>query len=366
LADVEFLTGVGRIVWGHPMKPQDKTDNDGNFVLDDNGAKIKVWSFGLAIPKAQREIVNGVPNPKTDCELFTDALSAAAAGVPGNNLPNFAWKVKDGDTALDKNGKPLRDKDGYAGCMIYTISTEAFEPRVFQFVNGGWQQFSADMIKTGDFVRVKTMLRGHGANPKKKGSNPGIYINPNGVEFIAYGTAISGGGASAEEMFGGAPRPAALPPGASATPIAPANGSTAMPSPVPSPTPSPAPSPMPGGQPAALPPGSPSPSPTPMPGPTPSPAPSPTPIAPVAALAPTPLAAVPSPTPSPAPTASPTSVQPAHDFVANAMGRQPVGFDPNNGKPIYGYNGTRPIYGWDGSGQWPIYGFDANGQPVYQ
>lgn len=354
MADIEFLTGVGRIVWGHPMKPTDKTDNDGKVILDDKGQKTPVWAFGLAIPKTQREIgPNGVPNAKTDCELFADALGQAANGIPGNNLPNFAWKVKDGDTALDKNGKPLREKEGYAGCMVYAISTEAFEPRVFQFVNGGWQQFTADMIKCGDFVRVKTLIRGHGAKVGARGSNPGLYINPNGVEFIAYGSAIAGGGASAEEMFGGAPRPAALPPGASATPLAPANGQTAMPSSAPAPMTAPAPAPSPMAPAVTLPPGSPMPTPTPA---------APAPIAPVAAPAPTPLAA-----PAPA-TVSPTSVQPAHDFVANAAGRQPVAFDPTNGKPIYGYQpGTnRPVYGYDPTGQWPIYGFDPAGQPIYQ
>jgi hypothetical protein len=332
---IEILTGTGRIVAGHPRKPRVRMQDDGKTpALNPDGSKIIEYGFGFAIPKAEWAPI-------------ATAMGQAASGVPGANDPSFAWKYRDGDTGLDGDGKPLRDKPGYAGCMVIWVSTRIPDLiKVFKPINATtWQELAENEVKCGDYVRCRLSIEGHGKKPGVASSRPGLYLNPQGIEFVGYGEPIFTG-PDASSMFGGAPA-AILPPGASATPVAP-SGSVAMPSPVPAMAPNAAP---------AMPPGYPSPTPMVAPSAVPTPAAAPAPIAPVAV----PIAPIPAASPAPAPTAFPSSgVAPAHDFVNNAAGRQPVAFDPQTGRPVYGYT-------LDATGKnWPIYGYDPAGNPVYQ
>lgn len=350
---VQHLTAVGRIVWGNPLKPQNKTDNDGKVILKE-GQPIPVYAYGLAIPKA-------------DFGPTSAAMSQAATGIPGADQPGFAWKLKDGDTALDAKGKPLRDKPGYAGCYVISISTEVRElAQVYKQVSpGNYVAMGPEEIKTGDYVRTKLDIVGHGAAPGVRGAKAGLYLNPLGTEFVGYGEAIFSG-PDANEMFGGAPAPA-LPPGASATPTpsgnfpgaptaaAPMVPTAAAPGPVPgNPTPGFAPgaAPVPA-SPAGPVPTAPGPTAFPSSGPVPTPAAAPVPAHDVVA------AAMPGGIPQPAP--SPAVASPAAPAAApGAMGRTPVGFHQTTGRPIYGYTP-------DANGQqWPIYGFNPDGSPIYQ
>lgn len=213
----EFTTCLGRIVWGHPLKPQDKTKDDVK-VLDQNGQPIKQWSFGVAFPKAEFQ-----------AQVWPHLAAETAKGYPNGAPPTFTYKYKDGDTDVDAKGNPLSGKPGYAGCYIVSFSTELQAPQCFVFENNAYRQIDETMIKTGDYVMVGTNAKWHGANPNARGSRPGLYINPMTVLLCFQGEAISGSyQADPNAMFGAAPPQVAMPAGAA--PVgAPAPGGAGMP-----------------------------------------------------------------------------------------------------------------------------------------
>jgi hypothetical protein len=207
----EFLTPVGRIVWGNPAKPQKKTDQKTRQPILKDGKPIEQWVFGLAIPKAE---FNQFVLPW----LQYEASTAYPNGVPSN----FSWKYKDGD-GVDRQGKRYSDREGHGGHYILTISTEAFAPQIYKNEGGRYRQIEAQEIKCGDYVVVKINAKVN--VPTSPTHTPGLYINPQGIELVGYGQEIISSGADPDEMFGG--RQYALPPGATATPQAPQGGAAA-------------------------------------------------------------------------------------------------------------------------------------------
>lgn len=200
----EFIA-QGRIVWGHPGKSQKKTDPQTNQVkLDQNNQPIEQWVFGVAIEKNEF-------NANVWPYLYNEALTVYPSG---QFPPKFSWKFKDGDTEVDNKGKPYREYEGRAGCMILTVSTEAFAPPLYKLENNQYVQITADEIKCGDYVAVSILAKYNGATGV---NTPGLYVNPQAIMLVGYGTEIQSSGVDPEEKFAGFT--ATLPPGASATPI---------------------------------------------------------------------------------------------------------------------------------------------------
>ena len=194
---IEFNTPPGRIVWGHPSKSQDvidpqtkqkRTDNDGN--------PRKRWTFGLAIPKDQ-------------CQGMFDAMQAATAEVfPGGAPDGFAWKFKDGD-AKDKEGKPYADREGWAGCFVFSLATEFKMPPNYEFDYGTNKWADSDKIKRGDWVNVTVRVVAHKArNTMEKA---GLYLNPDCICLFKTDKEITGGGVDPNAR-GFAPPPQQTPP----------------------------------------------------------------------------------------------------------------------------------------------------------
>ena len=223
-------TPVGRIVWGHPMKSQVKKDLNTNQPVMRDGQQVEQWVFGVAIPKDQ---FGGLYQ-----QMQQEVLSAYPNGAPSN----FSWKFKDGD-ATDRQGQPYSTREGWADHYVLTISTEAFQPPCYKFENGQYRQLAENEIKTGDYVVVNLDIK---ANiPTNRTHTPGLYINPNAVELVGYGTEIKGsGGVDPKDAFGGQQHQ--LPAGASTTPVSSAPEGVGIPQP--------AAMPPPATQPAAMPP----------------------------------------------------------------------------------------------------------------
>ena len=198
----QIVTAPGRIVWGNPLTGREKKDNSGQRVLKD-GKPVLEYQFGLAIPKDQF------------AELGAAMQQEAAAACPQGIPADFAFKTKDGDTGVDGRGNPLNQKTGYAGCFVIACSTE-FPIPVYKREGSAFVQLTQG-VKTGDYARVQLTINGHGRAVGKMGAKPGLYLNPNMVEFLGYGEEIRGA-ANPDDAFG---EPvAALPQGASATPVA--------------------------------------------------------------------------------------------------------------------------------------------------
>lgn len=215
----EFTTTVGRIVWGNPAKASKKVNQETNQPVLRDGQEVEQWVFGVAFPKAEFE-QNIMPH------LNQEALSAYPNGVP----QNFSWKIKDGDTATDAKGNAYSEKEGRAGCYILTISTEAFQPPIFKWEGNAYRQLEGHEIKTGDYITARISAKVN--VPTKTTHTPGLYINPVALNFVGYGQEIVGSSIDPSQVFG--EQPVALPPGASATPLAPETN-VAMPTAAPQP-----------------------------------------------------------------------------------------------------------------------------------
>lgn len=184
----------GRLVWtlGNLCEGKQKTVYLTNTpILGKDGNPVIEYGFGLAIPKI---------DPKTgqSSEEFTklwNALHQEAFTLYPDGVipPDFAMKYKDGDTAIDKNGKPYRDREGYAGHLILSCTTQiSIKYFIFQ---GGNNVLVNEGIKCGDYVNVQLNIKAHPA------PNAGLYVNPSCVQLIQPGKEIINT-PSGDQIFG--------------------------------------------------------------------------------------------------------------------------------------------------------------------
>lgn len=213
----EFVSPVGRFVQGS-LTLENKIDpQTGKPKLGEDGQPIKENFIALAVRKDDP----GLPAFMQLC------IAQAQADFPhlfqnGQMVrPDFAWKMVDGD-GIGSDGKPLSDKPGFAGCIVFKMGTR-YLPKCFhagKYDPTQMIQNPSEVIKRGFYIRVAGTVRGNGVTPQDKTQKPGLFISPNLVELIAYGQEIVGG-PDANKVFGGAGPVTALPAGASTTPLAP-------------------------------------------------------------------------------------------------------------------------------------------------
>lgn len=216
----------GRIVWtvGRTVfEGKPKTDMQTRQPVMDKttGQQVIEYGFGLAIPKSSL----GQPAPYTGGPGIWQELHAEAMTMfPNGQIPpSFAMKFKDGDTAVDNQGRSYSTRPGHAGHIVLACTTRI--PIKFFKNDGSGNQLVNEGIKCGDYVRVQVQIKAHPAQGLGKA---GLYVNPNAVQFMAWGEEIINI-PSGDDIFGNAPPP--IPPGGSATPIAPAGAFPGMPAP---------------------------------------------------------------------------------------------------------------------------------------
>jgi hypothetical protein len=305
---------VGRIVWGHPMKSRQKTDNQTKQPVFKDGQPVMQRSFGVAYDKAHFDAV------------MRPLMNAEAASIfPHGTPPAFSWKITDGDS-IDRQGKPYNQREGYAGCYVLAFNSELPNPPpVFKAEGGAYRQLTETEIKPGDYVAVETNVKAH--IPASSAHTPGLYVNPQSVIFVGFGSEIVSASVTDPNAVYSQYQ-YQLPPGASATPVMSAPGGAMPPGVAPV---QPAP-----GYPAQQPPPGYAPQPqqaayAPPAGQPGYPPPQPGYVAPGApAPAYPPQQAAPPPGYAPAPGYPP----PAHDFVQQATGAPPPGYAP---QPAPGY-----------------------------
>lgn len=211
-----FTTPVGRMVWGNLYTPQTK-DRDGKPLIikkgPDAGKPTQRFPFGVAIPKIPGQHWATYPrNPKyPDRESFGEAIwrTGHASMGPAAQSPSFAWKITDGDSLIpNKAGKKPAEQEGYPGHWILSFSG-SFAPKCVNS-DGTAPLLEKDAIKAGYYVQVSGNVDGN-----KSTESPGVYLNSMHVALAGYGPEIITGPDPTQAGFGGA----ALPPGASATPV---------------------------------------------------------------------------------------------------------------------------------------------------
>jgi len=241
-----FTTPVGRFVGGDLFTPRTK-DFDGRPMTTRDGQPRSEYICQVAFPKSDA----GTETIRR--EIFSAAVEAFPAlfpgGQPGPQAAVFSYKWTDGD---DQNpnmrGVKPCDREGFPGHWVLTFKS-SFAPQIFD--QNIAPIVDPKAIKRGDYVRVAATCKGNG-----QANKPGVYLSHSMVQLMGYGEAIKSGPDAAAAFAA----PAALPPGASTTPVAP---STPMPGTALGGVPGPAPTP-----PRATPPmpGAPGPAPTPAPG----------------------------------------------------------------------------------------------------
>jgi len=215
----DLKTPVGRLVAGDLYKPNDK-DAEGKPLVIKNGPQAGQprveFFFALAVAKTKAQW--------WEEDWGRVIYGAAAADFPRGETgsPNFAWKVKDGDSQVpNRRGKKPCDQEGWKGHWVLFFSG-GFAPRLFRLdeQNQPVPWADPDAIKLGDFVEVFGSVSGNGSP-----NQPGVYLNHSMVCFRGYGPRIVVGPDAGAVGFGAG----ALPPGASAAPV----GATNFPQPMP-------------------------------------------------------------------------------------------------------------------------------------
>ena len=202
----DFVSPIGRFVEGDLWKPNDK-DYEGNPLVYKNGENAGQprveYYLRLAFPK----LVRGQPN--ADWERFRALLEKVAREAKPEffrldgscAIPNFSWKINDGDTDVIRAGKnigtKLSDKPGFAGHYVVGFSSSYAPQIVMQTSPNVYAEVTdRNLIKRGYYLRVGGTVSYNGST-----GNPGIYLNLQKVLFYAPGEVIETG-KSAAELFG--------------------------------------------------------------------------------------------------------------------------------------------------------------------
>lgn len=277
---MNIVTPVGRIVQGSASR--------GNTT--DFYDQPLMWKSGANAGQPRTEYYIGLAIEKTApgvAELFAQLTQCASDARSGVIPPNYAYKFLDGD-GVDSKGLPYANREGHAGHWIFRFTT-SYAPKCYKDSgNGQMIEIPAEEVKSGFFVQIAGSIEDN-----KDTGKPGLYLNLNMVNLVAFGQEIHGG-PDANEVFGGAP--GALPAGATAAPAAPANQFAGMAQAAPgvpaAPAPMAAPAPAPMAAPAPAPMAAPAPAPVAAPAPVPA---APAAVAPPVAPAPAPAPAAPNP-----------------------------------------------------------------------
>lgn len=195
----EILFPVARLVGGSLYKVETK-------VNEKTKEERQAYSFAIAIAKGAETHWN---------QTAWGALiwAEGAEGAPSmHQNPAFAWKVKDGDSAIPnrKGNKPC-DNEGWRGHWVLWMSS-GFAPKIVT-ADGSQAILEVDAVKPGYFVQVFGNVAFN-----KSTDSPGVYLNFAAVAFSAYGPEIqlSAGVDTTAVGFGKGPLPA----GAMSTPAA--------------------------------------------------------------------------------------------------------------------------------------------------
>lgn len=199
MSDIQYeYTPVGRMVQGDPFYAQTKNMKGAPLTYKD-GSPREEYFFALAIAKTEPTWAA--------FRARVDAIALAAWPGGQSKLANFSWKIVDGDIPK------YAEHEGFPGCWIVRCST-GWPTSVVVSEGGKWRQLiDKSELKRGDYVRVAVTIKSNTTL-----DDPGIYINQAMTERVGFGQEIKGG-PDAEALFGSNPV-GALPPGASATPVA--------------------------------------------------------------------------------------------------------------------------------------------------
>jgi hypothetical protein len=206
---VEILFPVGRFVYGDMYDPNTQ-DAEGKPLVTktgpDAGKPRNDYFFAVAFEKKPTD-----QGHWANTEWGQKIWACGHGSFPGGQAqrPDFAWKVKDGDSQMpNKKGRKLADVEGCAGHWIVHFSS-GYAPKIVNS-NGTAPITDKGVVKPGHYVQVFANVDSNGST-----SQPGVFVNHSVVAHSGFGKEIITGVNPASVGFG----QGALPAGASATPL---------------------------------------------------------------------------------------------------------------------------------------------------
>ena len=212
-APIRLTSPRGRFVQGDAFEPQ-TTDQQGAPLTiktgPNAGQPTKRWFMAVAFsktdPATMPYIMQLVAYAAQSWPNYFPGGPQPVAPAFGCTHPRFSFKIMDGD-GIDDNGKPNREKAGFAGCYVVKYSTSVQAPGVWQEPNFDEMARLTDprMCPRGYYVRVN-----HTVQSNDNDQRPGVYVNLDkvAVSMDQAGAEIIQSGPTAAEAFGGgAPAP---------------------------------------------------------------------------------------------------------------------------------------------------------------
>lgn len=203
MAQFTFVTPVARLIHGHPLKQQVRTDKATKQPqIGKDGQQVKEVYIGIAIPKTGEASWKDTDWGKNIVMAALDAEHGYDEAMTRRN--DFSWKVVDGDSDIPNKEGNAPNSDPYKrGHWVLHLSTRiSYNCYHVGKYNPLDAIQDANAIKLGDYVRVNIVAKGN-----KPAQSPGVYLNPNLFELSRPGEAIirEGSGPDAASVFGGAP-----------------------------------------------------------------------------------------------------------------------------------------------------------------
>lgn len=200
---LNIVTPVGRFVSGDLQNKRSK-DNKNRPIPEDK----QRFEFGVAFPKADLwSLLTEQMYPWIAARATTDRNAAQRLQNWFQTFSGFSMKVQDGDKPNEKG----QVNENTAGHFVMYFSS-SFPPNTVDPSNN---DIDPSLIKRGYYVQIAGTVAPNGTQGAvfQTGEDAGIFLSGNFVRLIAEGDEIRTG-MSAEDAFGGASAPTALPPGA--------------------------------------------------------------------------------------------------------------------------------------------------------
>lgn len=216
MAQFTFVTPVARLIHGHPMKQNTRTDEKTKQpIIGKDGQPVKEVYIGVAIPKGSETSWKTTDWGK---QIVMAALDAENGYMQAQvDRDDFSFKVVDGDSPIPNQNGNAPSSDPYKrGHWVLNLTTRIPYP---SYHVGKYSPLDAiqdvNAIKLGDYVRVSIVAKGN-----KPAKSPGVYLNPNMLELSRPGEAIirESSGPDAASVFGGAAASAPVTPPAAPVP----------------------------------------------------------------------------------------------------------------------------------------------------
>ena len=201
--DKQYSNITGRLVRGDLFTGNDK-NKEGGPRISKSGQPITSFFITVAIRKDDPCLA----------KFFGMVSFVGERDFPSgqSKQPGFKSKIQDGDLLHnDRTGQQVPWPEWGHG--HYIVNMEQVNQPIHTVDQNNAPIVDRNLIKNGDYVMVSVGVRGN----DNQGLNAGLYLDPSIVKLIGYGEAIITR-PDAATVFGEAP--VALPPGASATPVA--------------------------------------------------------------------------------------------------------------------------------------------------